>query len=51
MIVPPTAAPGGWYRWYVLGPLQATTQDLVTLRLRGTAFAVFSLGPNIIGLG
>ena len=35
--------------WF--GPLQATTQDLVTPRLRGTAFAVFSLGPNIIGLG
>ena len=50
VVVPRTAAPGGWYCWYVLGPLQATTQDLVTPRLRGTAFAVFSRGPNIIGL-
>ncbi len=35
--------------WF--GPLQATTQDLVIPRLRGTAFAAFSLGPNIFGLG
>lgn len=35
--------------WF--GPLQATTQDIVVPRLRGTAFAAFSLGPNIFGLG
>jgi MFS family permease len=35
--------------WF--GPLQATTQDLVVPRLRGAAFAAFSLGPNIFGLG
>src|SRR5260370_37065619 len=35
--------------WF--GPLQATTQDLVIPRLRGTALAAFSLGPNIFGLG
>ena len=35
--------------WF--GPLQATTQDLVIPRMRGTAFAAFSLGPNIFGLG
>ena len=35
--------------WF--GPLQATTQDLVIPRLRGTAFAAFSLGANIFGLG
>lgn len=35
--------------WF--GPLQATTQDLVIPRLRGTSFAAFSLGANIFGLG
>jgi MFS family permease len=35
--------------WFA--PMQATTQDLVVPRLRGTAFAMYSLGPNIIGLG
>ncbi|CAB5282069.1 major facilitator transporter [Burkholderia multivorans] len=35
--------------WF--GPLQATTQDLVVPRLRGTAYAAFSLGANIFGLG
>jgi MFS family permease len=35
--------------WFA--PLQATTQDLVTPRLRGVAFAIFSIGPNVIGLG
>lgn len=35
--------------WF--GPIQATTQDLVIPRLRGTAFAVFALGPTIFGLG
>ncbi|WP_421793713.1 MFS transporter [Hydrocarboniphaga effusa] len=35
--------------WF--GPVQATTQDLVIPRLRGSAFAVLSLGPNIVGLG
>lgn len=35
--------------WFA--PNQATTQDLVTPRLRGTAFAMYSLGANILGLG
>jgi MFS family permease len=35
--------------WFA--PNQATTQDLVVPRLRGTAFAMYSLGANIIGLG
>lgn len=35
--------------WFA--PLQATTQDLVPPRLRGLAFAVFSIGPNVLGLG
>lgn len=35
--------------WFA--PMQATTQDLVIPRLRGTAFAMYSLGPNILGLG
>ena len=35
--------------WF--GPLQATSQDLVIPRLRGMAFAMFSLGANIVGLG
>lgn len=35
--------------WFA--PNQATTQDLVIPRLRGTAFAMYSLGANILGLG
>ncbi|CAB5300929.1 major facilitator transporter [Burkholderia multivorans] len=35
--------------WF--GPLLATTQDIVTPRLRGTALAAYFLGPNIFGLG
>lgn len=35
--------------WFA--PLQATTQDLVPPKLRGLAFAVFSIGPNVLGLG
>ena len=35
--------------WF--GPLTATTQDLVTPRLRGLSFAIYSLGPNVLGLG
>lgn len=35
--------------WFA--PSQATAQDLVIPRLRGLAYAVLSLGPNVIGLG
>lgn len=35
--------------WFA--PLQATTQDLVPPKQRGLAFAVFSIGPNVLGLG
>jgi len=35
--------------WFA--PMTATTQDLVVPRLRGRAFAMYSLGPNILGLG
>lgn len=35
--------------WFA--PLQATTQDLVIPRLRGLGFAIFSIGPNVLGLG
>lgn len=35
--------------WFA--PLHATTQDLVPPQLRGLAFAVFSIGPNVLGLG
>lgn len=34
-----------------LGPVAATSQDLVLPRMRGAATAVFFLGTNIIGLG
>jgi hypothetical protein len=34
-----------------LGPIAASSQDLVLPRMRGAATAVFFLGTNIIGLG
>ncbi len=34
-----------------LGPVAASTQDLVLPRMRGTATALFLLGTNVIGLG
>lgn len=33
------------------GPIIATVQDLVLPNMRGLAFAVLTLGPNVLGLG